>query len=841
MLRSFKQLQLERAEFEQALLRPIFHGVFLTYLFFSDFHRSVSVFPQINRELIWFFFLYSFVVLISFYFKPTKSITRRVTGIIADVTAISYVLASTGEIGAAWAGVYIWIVVGNGGRFGKTYLLLATILAAAGFLITTKLNEFWLQHTALAVGFFVTIVGISLFTYTLFGRLNREKQKAIAANQAKSDFLARMSHEIRTPLNGIISTGELLRTCNLDSEQQEYADIIHASGNTLLKLIEDILDISKIEAGKLELENTDFDLHSLINSTIRMLSPQAESKKIKLSYRIGLETPYLLIGDPHHLRQVLINLVGNAIKFTDKGSVELHCHTVRSLENRSLIRFEIVDTGIGIDEEAQTRIFENFSQADESTTRKYGGTGLGTAIARQLVELMGGRIRVQSTPKIGSTFWFDIEFQHQSELVKEEAIQQLQESRVIRLCSQPGATTDISHTLKGWGVPFIDVADSREAIRLLIGGNTTTPYEVIILDDLAYSSEIRSLLVSLSRDLALSNITVLVVQSDESSDLKDELSEIDNTIYVLKQPVDKALLFNALHASRVNNLRSDGVISLAEHFTRNRNVQRPLKILVAEDNSINRIVTGRILEHAGHQHHAVENGLQVLDALESETYDLVIVDMQMPELGGIDAYRMYRFAHASEDNLIPFIMLTANATTSARQECEEAGIKYFLTKPVVSSKLLETILQASKHLTSSQLTRKTKKGMPDSDKSDATGIVVVDESIFTEVFELSPDKQFMHRLFDRFSLDSSQVLFNMQEAAKSGDSIRFRALAHALKSSSLNLGLLELSSLASNLEKISDTMFADEAARGTDKARVAIERAKAAMSKLLDYPKPAVH
>lgn len=841
MLNSFKQLPLERAEFEQALLRPIFHGAFLSYLFFSDFHRSVSVFPQISRELIWFFFLYSFVVLISFYFKPTKSITRRVSGIVADVFAISYVLASTGEIGAAWAGVYIWIVVGNGGRFGKNYLLLATALATAGFLITTELNEFWLQHTALAVGFFITIIGISLFTYTLFGRLNNEKQNAIAANQAKSNFLARMSHEIRTPLNGIISTGDLLKTCQLDSEQQEYADIIHASGHTLLKLIEDILDISKIEAGKLELENTDFDLHSLINSTIRMLSPQAESKKIKLASRIGLETPYQLTGDPHHLRQVLINLIGNAIKFTDKGSVELHCHTVRSMENRSLIRFEIIDTGIGIDEEAQTRIFENFSQADESTTRKYGGTGLGTAIARQLVELMGGRIRVQSTPNIGSTFWFDIEFQHQKELVKEEEIQQLQESRVIRLCSLPGATTDISHTLKGWGVPFVDVADTREAVRLLFGGNTSNPYEVIILDDVPYSIEIRSFLVSLSRELALSSITVLIVQSTENNNLKDQLSEIGNTIYLLKQPFDKALLFNALHASRVNNLRSDGVISLAEHFTKNRNIQRPLKILVAEDNSINRIVTGRILEHAGHQHHLVENGLQVLDALESERYDLVIVDMHMPELGGIDAYRMYRFAHASEDNLAPFIMLTANATTSARQECEEAGIKYFLTKPVVSSKLLDTIVQASEHLTTFQLGKKSQKSLPDSDKSEASGIMVVDESLFAEVVKLSTDNQFMHRLFDNFSVDSRQVLINMQDAAESGDRTRFRALAHALKSSSLNLGLLELSALATNLEKITDARFADEAMRSTDKVRIAIERAKSAMSKLLDYPKPAVH
>lgn len=843
MLASFRKLQLERAEFEQALLRPVFHGVFLSYLFFSDFHRSVSVLPQINRELIWIFFLYSFLVLVSFYFKPTKSITRRVTGIVADVTAISYVLAFTGEIGAAWVGVYIWIVVGNGGRFGKAYLLLATFLAATGFWITTSFNDFWQDHLALAIGTLFTIIGISLFTYTLFGRLNKEKLKAIAANKAKSEFLARMSHEIRTPLNGIIGTGDLLKTCRLNTEEREYADIIYASGQTLLKLIEDILDISKIEAGKLEIEHTDFDLHSLINSTLRMLSPEAESKNLHLSSHIGLETHYRLRGDPHHLRQVLINLIGNAIKFTDKGSVELRCHTIRAGEQRSLVRFEIVDTGIGISAEAQARIFENFSQADESTTRRFGGTGLGTAIARQLVELMGGRIRLQSTPDIGSTFWFDIEFQHQDQLVKEEELQQLQECRVMRLCSQPGATTDISHTLKGWGVPFNDVANTREALRQLISSTSeSSTYEVIILDDVPFSHETRSFLLSLSHDLALPGITILIVQSEENSIQISDMGEIGNTVYTLTRPFDKALLFNALHASSVSNHRESGVISLSEHFTKNRSVQRPLKILVAEDNSVNRIVTGRILEHAGHQHDLVENGLQVLEALESQHYDLVIVDMQMPELGGVDTFRMYRFAHASDDNPIPFIMLTANATVNARQECHEAGIKYFLTKPVSSHKLLETIAQASEHLTAANYeTEAAAAGTANAIEVEKRNPAIVDQTIFAQVRDLAPSDEFLYRLFDNFTRDSRQILIGMKVAADSGDITRYRALAHALKGSSLNLGLLELSSLAKESEKITAARFTATAAQNTKLVGAGMERARSTLSELLDYPKPAVH
>ena len=825
-------------------MRVVIIALILLYL--SLMNHSVSTKAWVLQSGILLFslhLLFGLGFLISFLIRPQRSANRITLGIIVDISSFSLAMITTGEIGAPWWAGCLWITFGNGFRYGERYLYFSAALSIIGFSAALMLNDFWQNNIPIGIGLLVAMLVLPGYIAVLIKRLRAEQKRAEEASQAKSEFLARMSHEIRTPLNGIIGTGDLLKTCKLNNEEHEYADIIYASGQTLLKLIEDILDISKIEAGKLELEHIDFDLHSLINTTLRMLSSEAASKSLHLSSHIGLETPYRLVGDPHHLRQVFINLIGNAIKFTAKGSVQLRCNTIRAREHQSLIRFEVVDTGIGISAEAQARIFENFSQADESTTRKFGGTGLGTAIARQLVELMGGRIRLQSTPDIGSTFWFDIEFQHQALLVKEEEIQQLQECHVMRLCVHPGSNTDISHTLKGWGVPFNDVANTREALRLLIGSTKgATPYEVIILDDVPLNQDTYNFLNSLSRELELPGITILIVHSEQNSTRISDLGEIGNTIYSLRKPFDKALLFNALHASSVSSHRENGVISLSEHFTKNRKVPRPLKILVAEDNSVNRIVTGRILEHAGHKHHLVENGLQVLDALEMQHYDLVIVDMQMPEMGGIDAFRMYRFAHASDDNPVPFIMLTANATVNARQECHEAGIKYFLTKPVSSSKLLETITQATEHLTTSQYDIEAAPASASNDnQAGEAGLAIVDEGIFTQIKELAPNNEFLYRLFDNFAADSRQILVGMRETADSGDSTRYRALAHALRGSSAYLGLIELSSLAADAEKIADAGFSKEAKQQTTLVSAATEQARSTLSQLLDYPKPAVH
>ncbi len=829
------------SEFEQAAVRVVISVCLLCYLIYSEPSQQDAYNSWLSGvQLLTGFLFFSVLFLLSNILHPKPSVPRRLLSILMDVGALSYVIAPLGELGAPWFTVYLWVTFGNGFRFGEKYLYLSGVLSVMGFTYVLAKNSFWQDHLGLGISLLIALIALPGYAAVLIRRLRTERIRAQEASQAKSEFLARMSHEIRTPLNGIIGTGELLKSCRLGDEEREYVDIINTSGKNLLKLIEDILDISKIEAGSLELEHTNFDLHALINSTLRMFSPEAEKKRLRLSSHIGLETPYRLVGDPHHLRQVLINLISNSLKFTEEGSVELRCHTIRHREERSLIRFEITDTGIGISADSQKRIFDNFAQADESTTRRFGGTGLGTSIARQLVELMGGRIGLQSTPGLGSTFWFDIEFQLQPELVADDELQQVQACRVMRICRHTGSHTEISHTLLGWGVPFSDVSSAREALRLLIKNpDSTTPYEVIILDDIALDQEIRHFLSALSRDLSLPDIKILLVESEQTSVSTSRLDDVANVVHTIRQPFDKALLFNALHSSRVCD-DDDRVINLSDHFVRNRNATHPIKVLVAEDNSVNRMVTGRILEQAGYEHHLVENGQQVLDALEQQDYDVVIVDMHMPELGGIDTYRMYRFAHASDDNPLPFIMLTANATTSARRECNKAGIEFFLTKPVSSFKLLQTITKATANKHPEADNPQSSNENRDDQGTLPPSTEIVDTAVLAEVIQLAPNEDFLQQICGKLEEEGQLQLNSMAKAIENRDLQLFKSGAHALKSSTLNLGLGELSMMATAAEAISAPRLEAEGPMHVRRMTKALERASTKLAESLGVSTPSM-
>ena len=822
------------SEHEQALIRIMVILCVLAYLLIFRTESSGTVSNGALAAVFGSLLVFSVALLAAMLQQSGTSASRRVIAMVIDLGMTTYWLSATGELGAPWYPMYLWITFGNGFRYGVKYLYLSAALSVGGFSFVVATTPFWGHYPGLSMGLLTALIVLPGYAALLLKRVTRERKRAEEANRAKSDFLSRMSHEIRTPLNGIIGSGELLSSCNLDSEEREYVDTIHASGQTLLRLIEDILDISKIESGKLTLEQVDFDLHDLIHSTIRMFQQQANTKGIRLVSSIDLDTPFSLHGDVLHLRQILINLVGNAIKFTGEGSVELRCNTIRRRRNRTLIRFEVVDTGIGIPESVQHHIFEKFSQGDESTTRCYGGTGLGTAIARQLVELMGGRIGFRSTPGIGTEFWFDIEFAQQA--ADEAGLHKLQDCRVLRLGPTVGNDTEVARYLDGWGVPYRNARTSQDALRLLIDERRMKPlFEVLILDRIPVDEGIQNLLRALRTRAALHDLTVLIVGGEGQTIPAQDAGA--NTVYTLPSPVEKSLLFNALHVSHVRPCENAGVINLTEHITREYTIPRKLKILVAEDNATSRMVVGRLLERAGHDCRLVKDGQEALDELKQDEFDLAIVDMHMPAADGIEVFKLYRFAHAGKPG-IPFIMLTANATIEARQACKEAGIQYFLTKPVASSQLLKLIARVAGELPSAEVHSTRKVVKPDG--SRAKSLAVIDRGVLADIASLGSSSDFVPKLTQHFLHDGQQLLQGMKDALNVNDMLHFTELAHALKGSAAYLGLLELVDHASR----ANDLVAGELAAGRDclhRLEAAFVRAKAVLETETGQVKPALH
>lgn len=809
-------------EHEQAIIRLVIGSSILAY-FFSTHLDNLNALQHVAIAII----LYATAgigILLWIALNPQQNRLRYIFSSVTDFSGLSYAILIGGEFGAALYPLYLWVTFSNGFRFGRQQLCISAALSCIGFAIVYSLSPYWPNHNTIFLGLFGGLILLPAYFSTFLNRLKNAIETIRVANRAKSQFLAKVSHDIRTPLNSIIGANEFLAESRLNNEQKEFSSTIDYSARTLLGLIENILDISRIEEGKLEIKNKPFDLHELMNFTIKMFSPHAKAKGLPIRLYIDPDIPYAVIGDSEKLHQILINLIGNAIKFTETGGITVNVYLRGDnspLGNTVDISFDVIDTGIGIREKDQRSIFDRFQQMDNSDTQNHQGSGLGTSIVKELVTYMGGEISLYSVYGEGTTFNFHLPLEKQ---VVQDEKKDLSQLNVLLITDMNDALLVLINTCKQWGINLSEFDSARlafEKIREFETQNKQVDAIIIAKSEFDFDAEVFASAVK--RTGYLAKTSLIIIQADVKPKTKERLKSYGYD-HILKWPLDKTTLFNALHASPVLYTRKENVEYLSHYWSESR-VNKHLRILVVEDNLTNQKILERTLFKAGHEVTLASNGDIGLDILDQNTFDLCIIDMHMPVLGGIQTIQQFRIMYP--ENKMPFIMLTANTTTEAIQRCKDVGVNLFLSKPIRPNELLNAVIDVA--MTEQKPLSDIKVTSSDNNLQINTTTEAINHK---EIQYYLDDKLYFAELVDSFIKDGTQLLKELFNSVESMSYVEFKDIAHKFKTPAGSLGASHLYKELNNASRMTRDEFLENGLDIVEQIKKEFHRAQFALWKI---------